>query len=53
MKAYDYLGHKYEDFPEVHKISESILSLPIYPEMTYDMVAYVVLRIKEFYNNYE
>lgn len=50
LKAYDYLKHKPQDFPETYKNQSKILSLPIYPEMTEEMVDYVVDKIKEFYS---
>jgi len=39
--AYGYLGHKKGDFPVAEKHASEILSLPMWPEMTDDMVAYV------------
>jgi dTDP-4-amino-4,6-dideoxygalactose transaminase len=50
QKAYDYLGHKKGDFPVTENVMKEILSLPMYPEMTEDMVYYVVESIKEFLN---
>ena len=49
MEAYQYLGYTREDFPESVKAQVVILSLPIYPEMTEDMVIYVSGIIKGFY----
>ena len=40
--AYDYLGHKPADFPVAYANQSRILSLPIFPEMTDEMLAYVV-----------
>ncbi len=37
--AYIYLGHIPEDFPAAYFSQSRILSLPIYPEMTADMVS--------------
>jgi dTDP-4-amino-4,6-dideoxygalactose transaminase len=39
--AYSYLGHKSTDFPVAYQNQSRILSLPIYPEMTDDMIEYV------------
>lgn len=39
--AYAHLGHKPEDFPVAYSNQSRILSLPIYPEMTGDMINYV------------
>ena len=47
--AYAYLGHTPEDFPVAHANQSRILSLPIYPEMTDEMMAYVVAQIKGFF----
>lgn len=49
LKAYEYLGHRPEDFPVAYKYQREILSLPMYPELTEDMIQYVVTRIREFY----
>jgi dTDP-4-amino-4,6-dideoxygalactose transaminase len=40
--AYAYLRHKADDFPIAHANQSRILSLPIYPEMTPQMIEYVV-----------
>jgi dTDP-4-amino-4,6-dideoxygalactose transaminase len=47
--AYDYLGHKPEDFPRAHANQSRILSLPIYPEMTASQIEWVAVAIREFY----
>lgn len=47
--AYAYLGHKPEDFPVAYAHQSRILSLPIYPEMTEEMIRYVVDQIAAFY----
>lgn len=39
--AYSYLGHKPSDFPAAYHNQSRILSLPIYPEMTNEMIRYV------------
>jgi dTDP-4-amino-4,6-dideoxygalactose transaminase len=39
--AYNYLGHKPTDFPVAYRNQARILSLPIFPEMTDDMIEYV------------
>lgn len=43
------LGYKKGDFPMAEKASQSVLSLPIYPELTDAQKSYVVEAIKEFY----
>ena len=47
LNAYNYLGHKFEDFPISYKYKDQILSLPIYPELLEDDIAYIVDSIKE------
>ncbi|MCI0715788.1 MAG: DegT/DnrJ/EryC1/StrS family aminotransferase, partial [Chlorobi bacterium] len=50
QKAYSYLNHKAEDFPVAARQSKEILSIPMYPEMTDEMVNYVCKTIKSFYS---
>ncbi len=47
--AFSYLGYKEKDFPVSERISKEVLSLPVYPEMTDEMVEYVVENIKSFF----
>lgn len=49
MPAYSYLGHTLEDFPVSNKYQGSILSLPIYPELSEEQVKYVCEKIRTFY----
>ena len=51
LKAYEYLNHKPEDFPEATKASTEILSLPMFPELTKSQIEYIATKIKEFLNN--
>lgn len=46
--AYADLKHREGDFPATEKAAKEILSLPMYPEMTSDMVAEAASAIKEF-----
>jgi dTDP-4-amino-4,6-dideoxygalactose transaminase len=48
--AYAYLGHTSKDFPVAHANQERILSLPIYPEMEDEMIAYVTGSITKFFS---
>jgi dTDP-4-amino-4,6-dideoxygalactose transaminase len=50
LRAYSYLNHKPGDFPVAQKYSNEILSIPMYPEMTGEMVNYVCNQIKSFYS---
>jgi dTDP-4-amino-4,6-dideoxygalactose transaminase len=47
--AYAYLGHVPKDFPVAYANQSRILSLPIYPEMTEEAIAYVVERLVDFF----
>ena len=47
--AYAYLGHRPEDFPVAHRNQSRILSLPIYPELSLEMIEYVVDHISRFF----
>lgn len=46
--AYDYLGHKPDDFPNAHANQQRILSLPIFPEMTEEQQRHVTGALTEF-----
>lgn len=48
LTAYKYLNHKPGDFPISYKYMGQILSLPMYPELTDDMIEYVVKNIMDF-----
>lgn len=45
--AYAYLGHTPADFPVAHDHQDRVLSLPIYPEMTDEMIRYVADCVAE------
>ena len=47
--AYSYLGHKPEDFPVAYANQSRILSLPIVPEITDEMLQHVATTIKGFF----
>jgi dTDP-4-amino-4,6-dideoxygalactose transaminase len=47
--AYSYLKHTPKDFPMAYANQSRILSLPIYPEITDEMLSYVVEMIKIFF----
>ena len=48
--AYKHLKHSVEDFPVAFKLSQEILSLPIYPELSVEQITFVCEKIKEFYS---
>lgn len=43
--AYEYLGHQTSDFPNAFRHQNTILSLPIFPEMTMEQIDYVCAAI--------
>lgn len=45
-----YLKYKIESLPNVERLSKKILSLPIYPELTYDQQDYVIKNVINFFN---
>jgi len=47
--AFDYLGHKPGDFPVSEKLALSILSLPMFPELTTEQLDYIIFKLEEFY----
>jgi dTDP-4-amino-4,6-dideoxygalactose transaminase len=47
--AYAHLGHQSGDFPVAYANQSRILSLPIYPEITEEMIDYVVAQINRFF----
>jgi dTDP-4-amino-4,6-dideoxygalactose transaminase len=48
--AYEYLGHVPQDFPVAYFNQSRILSLPIYPEMTKEMIIRTVECIGNFFH---
>lgn len=47
------LGYRKGDFPVAEALAETILSLPLYPELTDEEVGWVIEKIKTFCNNQE
>lgn len=47
--AYSYLGHTPADFPNAYANQSTIVSLPIFPEMTDAMIEYVAGQIRAFF----
>lgn len=45
--CYASLGYKHTDFPVSEACADSFLSLPIYPEITSEQVAYVVDALRK------
>lgn len=48
QKAYEHLGYKKGDFPVTERVAGTLLSLPMYPELTRPQIEYVVELIKKF-----
>ena len=48
LKAYAYLNHMGDDFPEATKASEEILSLPMFPELDEAQIKYIRNAMGEF-----
>jgi dTDP-4-amino-4,6-dideoxygalactose transaminase len=46
LNAYRYLGYKPEDFPVASMYQDEILSLPMFPELTEEMIEYVACQIQ-------
>jgi dTDP-4-amino-4,6-dideoxygalactose transaminase len=49
QKAFADLGYRAGDFPVTERLADQILSLPMFPELTDDQIAYVAASIKEFF----
>lgn len=47
LKAYAYLGHNGSDFPKATKASREIVSLPMFPELSEEMIQSIANAIKE------
>lgn len=48
LKAYEYMGHTPEDFPVTYGYQSQLLSLPLYAELTDDMITYIADAVREF-----
>lgn len=49
QKSLRFLGYKKGDFPIAESLSSKILSLPMYPELTFNQQDYIVESIKRFF----
>jgi dTDP-4-amino-4,6-dideoxygalactose transaminase len=48
LLAYAYLGHEEADFLEATRASREIVSLPMFPELTEEQIAFVAEQVKAF-----
>jgi len=48
QKAYEHLGYKTGDFPVTERVAAEIVSLPMFPQLTYSQQDEVVSEVKEF-----
>jgi dTDP-4-amino-4,6-dideoxygalactose transaminase len=49
LSIYQYLGNRASDYPVATELQDQILSLPMYPELTEEMIAYVADSIRTFF----
>jgi dTDP-4-amino-4,6-dideoxygalactose transaminase len=49
QKCFEYLGYRKGEFPVAEKLCETVLALPMFPELTEDEVSYVCESIRAFY----
>lgn len=49
QKCFSYLNYKHGDFPVAERVAAEVLALPIYPELSYQQINYVVNSIAEFF----
>lgn len=49
LPAYSYLRHTPADFPVASALQKEIVSIPIYPELTDEMMNHIANSIREFY----
>jgi dTDP-4-amino-4,6-dideoxygalactose transaminase len=50
LPAYSRYNHKFEEFPNAYSNQSSILSLPLYPEMSDKKIGKVIKELKKFYS---
>lgn len=51
LPAYRALRYEREDFPVVAQLQKEILSLPMYPEMTEEMITHIACTVRQFYSD--
>jgi dTDP-4-amino-4,6-dideoxygalactose transaminase len=48
QRAYEHLGYKTGDFPVTERVAAEIVSLPMFPQLTYSQQDKVVAEVKDF-----
>ena len=49
LAVYKYLGYRPSDFPVATELQDQILSLPMFPELTEDMIAHIADSVRSFF----
>jgi dTDP-4-amino-4,6-dideoxygalactose transaminase len=50
LPCYSYLNHSQDNFPVSYKNQDLLLSLPVFPDISNEQIAFVVEKIFEFYS---
>ena len=50
QECFSYLDHKRGDFPITEELTEKVISIPVFSEITKEQQDYVIENIKEFYS---
>jgi dTDP-4-amino-4,6-dideoxygalactose transaminase len=48
QECFSYLGYQKGDFPVAEDLANTVLALPVYPELSEEQIKYVVQKINEF-----
>lgn len=51
QKVYSYLGYRKGDFPVAEALSDTVLSLPMYPELPEEDLMFICKNIKEYHDS--
>ena len=51
QKCFDYLGYKKGNFPVTEQLSDSCLSLPMFPELSGEQIEFVASQVKIFFES--
>lgn len=50
QKCFENLGYKHGDFPVTEQLADSILSLPMFPELTEEQIKYVTDNVRSYFD---